>query len=344
MSADQGAVWIVTIMLRLKNGNSWVGTGFRRMGGHLTFARAADSSTMLKIINRTAEAPPGSTRKSVMQGEAGAGWSATLDDPTAAAVAIGLNTELTTKTVAAGSQVDLADTAPAEGDYWYAAEGHRNITDASVTRANGLLVADGGNAATWTATTALAVGDFIIPTTNASPPAATDHFYEVTVAGTTDATEPSWPVDGTTVIDGTVTLIDRGLVIAAVTTDYRVASAASGQFVRTVGSSLVTGEPTLTSYDFADFTADAYSPGSKYDLRGTVKYEGYNEFDGQKISGYIPNANIFGTTSLDAGSRSVTITGFDVSPQPVDPADPPVGIPADWDYAHETERILKWFE
>ncbi|MBW2688308.1 MAG: hypothetical protein JRC99_00065 [Deltaproteobacteria bacterium] len=342
---DEGAVWIVKILIRLKDGSSWEGTGFKRMGGHLTFMRAADTSTKLSIVNRTSEAPPGANRKTLYQGVASAGWSATFDDPTKAAVAIGLNSDLMLSSVAASVQIDLADYAPAEGDFWYASDGHNNVTESSVVRANGLLVADSGNAAEWVTETARAVGDYIIPTTNTSPPLATDHFYKV-VSGTGDSgiTEPEYPADGTTVVDGDLTLQDMGLVIASDLTDYRVSSAKHGEYVRMVGSSLVTSEPILTSYDYAALDSDLYQPSTEYSKNGFVKVTGYNEIDMQNLSYIAPNAQIFGTTALDAGSRAVSITGFDVSPQLVDPANPPPGTPANWDYSKETERMRKWFD
>lgn len=53
----------------------------------------------------------------------------------------------------------------------------------------------------WAGTTAKVVGDKIIEGT---------HLYVVTVAGTTSGVEPTWPTNGTTVTDGTVTWKDIG--------------------------------------------------------------------------------------------------------------------------------------
>ncbi len=57
---------------------------------------------------------------------------------------------------------------------------------------------------TWAAETAYDVGDIVVPT------GVSDHYYECTVAGTSGATEPTWPEDGSTVSDGTVTWEDAG--------------------------------------------------------------------------------------------------------------------------------------
>lgn len=66
-------------------------------------------------------------------------------------------------------------------------------------------VADGLRAVTlWDDSAALSLGQFIVPTIYR------DFDYEVTVAGTTGAVEPTWPtVDGATVVDGTVTFTAR---------------------------------------------------------------------------------------------------------------------------------------
>lgn len=67
-------------------------------------------------------------------------------------------------------------------------------------------ISDNGGRAlqTWTASTALAAGVFVLPTIQG------DYEYEVTTAGTTAATEPVWPTtSGSTVINGSVTFTAR---------------------------------------------------------------------------------------------------------------------------------------
>ncbi len=62
----------------------------------------------------------------------------------------------------------------------------------------------GATASTWQAETSYEVGDYVVPdTTN-------DHFYKATTGGTTSTSEPTWPTDGTTVDDNTVTWQDMG--------------------------------------------------------------------------------------------------------------------------------------
>lgn len=75
--------------------------------------------------------------------------------------------------------------------------------DASVT-----VAIAGGD---WEADAEVAAGDVIIDGT---------HAYAATVGGTTGSVEPTWPTDGTTVADGTVTWRDLGLAALTATTHY----------------------------------------------------------------------------------------------------------------------------
>lgn len=58
---------------------------------------------------------------------------------------------------------------------------------------------------TWSSNKAFKHGQLIFPTVR------TGHVYRVKIAGTTGATEPTWPTfDGNTVVDGTVTFEEFG--------------------------------------------------------------------------------------------------------------------------------------
>lgn len=77
------------------------------------------------------------------------------------------------------------------------------LTSAQVTllvRAARRSDSDGNDPTTydeWTASTAYAVGDKVVPTVR------NGHVYEVTVAGTSDSSEPTWPTAAVgTVVDG----------------------------------------------------------------------------------------------------------------------------------------------
>lgn len=107
-------------------------------------------------------------------------------------------------TVEGGAESNEAHTAPAKGSFLK----FQKVPDMEET----LTV--NANLPAWAATTAYAEGDLI---------AADGHYYKVTVAGTTDGTEPSaWDKTGGTVADGGVTWQDMGVLPATYVegTDY----------------------------------------------------------------------------------------------------------------------------
>lgn len=93
-----------------------------------------------------------------------------------------------------------------------------------------ILSEQGDEASAWVTLTAYALGDVVIPTTPNS------HWYMATTAGTTAGPEPTWPTNGSTVVDGTVTWRDMGLITWVLNTDYQL-DATSGRFyVMTTGA------------------------------------------------------------------------------------------------------------
>lgn len=92
----------------------------------------------------------------------------------------------------------------------------------------------------WQASTAYTVGQTI------SPPSANGHIYECTVAGTSGTTPPStWPTDGSTFTDGTVTWQDMGTQTTIDTTNLTFDS--NGKLTSPTGN--VTG---ITASGLAD--------------------------------------------------------------------------------------------
>ena len=73
------------------------------------------------------------------------------------------------------------------------------------TTLGGTLIENGSSEIVWDNDVVLSLGELRRPTT------ANTYVYEVTTAGTTGATEPTWPVTpGSTVVNGTVTFTCRG--------------------------------------------------------------------------------------------------------------------------------------
>lgn len=73
---------------------------------------------------------------------------------------------------------------------------------------------------TWAAATVYALNSYRVPVVN------NGHIYVVTTAGTSGATEPTWPTtSGATVADGTVTWQERGDYLWTPTYNLRAAAA-----------------------------------------------------------------------------------------------------------------------
>ncbi len=80
--------------------------------------------------------------------------------------------------------------------------------------------------------TAYLVGDVYVPDT------PNNHYYKVTVAGTSGASVPTFTTDGTTFTDGTATVQDMGLIVIA-----------SGNYSRTLGGIYVADAATFNGID-----------------------------------------------------------------------------------------------
>jgi len=88
--------------------------------------------------------------------------------------------------------------------------GYHNTSTADDTPLMITAYADHGSR--WRSSVTKSLTNLIFP----SDPAV-GHYYECEVAGTTGATEPVWPTNGGTVVDGTVTWRDKGQVVQPVT-------------------------------------------------------------------------------------------------------------------------------
>jgi flagellar hook protein FlgE len=91
----------------------------------------------------------------------------------------------------------------------------------------------------WQASTAYNVGQII------SPSASNGHFYECTVAGTSGNAPPTWPTDGSTVTDGTVTWQDMGTRSTIATSSGNLTSP-TGNISGITASGLADGAANLT--------------------------------------------------------------------------------------------------
>ncbi len=175
----------------------------------------------------------------------------TINDPVKEVLVVGFLGKAENIAVEAGSVTDELHTAPMPGNALELA--YREISAVTVNRKNG------EDAAAWAGTTAAVLGGFIVPTV------ANQHFYKCTAAGDTDASEPSWPVDGSTVTDGTVTWQDMGPIEALLNTDYTIGvnGGKLGWITLTDESRIEFEEPLLHDY--------SYGARAGYLIKGAVQ-------------------------------------------------------------------------
>ena len=122
----------------------------------------------------------------------------------------------------------------------------------------------------WTAETAYSVGDIVRPTVG------NGHVYRCTAAGTTGASEPTWPTDiGATVEDGTATWAECGygvLNIGAANPSWEVSGVLSFRYVAFYDDS-ATSPATKPYLAYIDFGGNQ-SSGSSGTLTITIDANG----------------------------------------------------------------------
>ncbi len=267
----QPGVYAITPYIRLFRDEAW--EGWTLPGSHQNMTVSPDETDDYNSPNRTDIGSYGLDVFSFSLLKKKSPYVLEFDNPSEDIVAMSLSAALVKTTVAAGTGVTVTRMAPAAGGYIFLDK--RGISSDVMTRTNGDSASD------WVTETVYAVGDFHVPTT----PNA--HFYECTIGGTSDVSEPTQTTDGSTFADATVTWIDRGLILAA-TTDYSVANAEQGQLATAkTGGSLVQGEPLSIEFDHGEAVTSTYRKGKKFEVYGQFRFEGYNLIDdtNEKITG-----------------------------------------------------------
>lgn len=125
-------------------------------------------------------------------------------------------------------------------------------------------------------TTAYALNDLVHPIVS------NGHYYRVTVAGTTAASSPVWPTDGSTIVSGTATFIDMGTNVKVLGTDYTVDARNGTLAFPASGSTLVDGDDLLVDYTYGAYTnleafTQAVSP------ERWLRFEGLNTVDDSSV-------------------------------------------------------------
>lgn len=141
------------------------------------------------------------------------------------------------------------------------------------------------------------------------PATPNDHAYLVTVSGITDDTPPTFPTNGGTVVDGTATLLDLGIITSLVAgTDYVVdgplglistpvagkIGAAAAKAVNALGADATnwTGLPILVDYTPGANTRKQIRAGeATTTLRGKLKFFADNPY-GEDQDVLIPECTI----------------------------------------------------
>ncbi len=138
----------------------------------------------------------------------------------------------------------------------------------------------------WQASTAYNVGQIISPST------ANGHFYECTTAGTSGKAPPTWPTDGSSFTDGTVTWQDMG-------TQSTIATEAL-----TFDSN---GNLTSPTGDISGITASGLADGA---ANLTFKWDLYNG-TGTPLLTQVAGSSTTSSTSQD-GFGSGTLTSYNI--------------------------------
>jgi hypothetical protein len=138
-----------------------------------------------------------------------------------------------TRTQKAGEVTDHA-VGPVQSDrYYQLGASTSNPSGERGTTVSAVSSAEGDAASAHATETTYAIGDAVIPAE------ANDHWYMATTAGDSAAVAPTWPTDGSTVVDGDITWQDMGLIAYTVTTDY-TADADLGRIYVVPGGAIAT--------------------------------------------------------------------------------------------------------
>ena len=302
MGAFEGGIFAGTLYADFYLGGKW--TGKQKAGNATKFELKANADR--KVLPSNQRGTYGmALRVATLNKEAE--LNIDINDPARDVFTVGFLGEAENIAVTAGSVTDEVVNAPMPGNALALA--YRDISAVTVTRNNG------DDAADWAATTAIALGAYRVPTV------ANEHFYKCTAAGTTGGVAPTWPTDGSTVVDGTVTWQDMGTIVAVLNTDYTIGvdGARLGWIFSTDDSRLEFEEPL--SHDYT------YAARSGYRVKGATQpvrkvrwfLDGESLEDGRPVYIEVYETQAMPTNAIDFLSDNWQSIG--ISATPIKPAD-----------------------
>lgn len=116
------------------------------------------------------------------------------------------------------------------------------------------ILDESARAVRWTTVTVLSVGALVLPTVD------DDHFYKVTIGGTTAVAEPAWPTTGT-IANGDVTFEEAGLFTYSSLYDVRAALRKCWELKAAKASELISSQDSGSEqmiFDHCQFMASKY--------------------------------------------------------------------------------------
>jgi hypothetical protein len=233
--------------------------------------------------------------------------SMTCDNLSAVNLARYLAGSLETVTQASGSVTDEAMSLRSARHYQIGATpsnpaGVRNISALTVTVA----------ATVWADEAAVAAGAIVKPSTGADL-----HYYRCITPGETGATEPTWPVNGSTVTDGTAVWEDCGPLLLVAGTDINVdLELGRLQALETIGE---IPTPVILAYTRPAKTWQRIKTGASTELAGAVRVIADNA-SGADRDFYMPKVNLTPSGDMPVITSDTDFVSMEFSVEILKPA------------------------
>lgn len=152
----------------------------------------------------------------------------------------------------------------------------------------------------WASSHAYAVGALVTPSV------ANGHYYRCTVAGVSDAAEPTWPTAGGTVVDGAATWVDAGAlpIVYVRGTDYWT----DGAVVAPLSSgSIPDGDTAQMHMHYTSAEQVSYQANLAIGQHYTIMFSGADIESGRRVSGIIHKVPMSGSKDMIIQKEFATV-------------------------------------